>query len=66
MNKKDNVDSLRERMSSIWEVKKYSSIFTLISGGTFDRYLGGNLTLKKVVKMQKNQGLFLYIHDIDS
>ena len=61
----DTIDSLRERVGNVLGIDKYASMFTLISGGTFDLYLSGHLKLSKVVKLLNTQNTYLYIHQIN-
>eukprot|EP01022_Parablepharisma_sp_SALTPOND_P022621 TRINITY_DN460_c0_g1_i1.p1 TRINITY_DN460_c0_g1~~TRINITY_DN460_c0_g1_i1.p1 ORF type:complete len:1219 (+),score=142.94 TRINITY_DN460_c0_g1_i1:187-3843(+) len=65
MSKTDTVDTLRDKVSTMLGVPKYGSIFTMVSGGTFDRFLSRNLQVKVIGKMQKNQHSFLYIQEIN-
>jgi len=63
--KSDTIDTLRDKISKMLNVPKYGSIFTMISGSTFDRFLPIFSLTRVLGKMQKNQHSYLYIQEIN-
>jgi len=66
IEKDKNIDELREIVSKMLNLPKFSTIFSMISGGTIDKLLNRNQKVKKIYKMQEKQHSYLHVMEIDN